>query len=465
MPFALLLCAALCANFILAGGHDIQRLTELGVFVLGSGLMLAQCHDLIRTSFGSPAGKAVALFFLLGAIGSVFAFSTAYAAFEVASLLMLYLLAVMAGRDIARLGTGALPPILRCIGVACAFQMLPFTVRYGASLAFGNAIDESDLATGFSNIRFFNHVQTATLPLLVLLCHIEPRKRLRWLWLAVAACWWMLLVATTGRGTLLGLAAACAAVVILLRGAAWPYLKTAASTAALGLLAYFVLLVALPAVAGIDGLSAFSYAAQRTAADPASGRLVLWGRAVELVARHPLLGVGPMHFAHGKGEPSQAAHPHDWLLQIGSEWGLPALACLVGALALGMRALLEARQHIAHADGTGRTIHAAMVAGAVAILVDGLVSGLFVMPASRIAIALYLGCALGWYRAVVPAAPSTPGRRERVAGAVLVALALAGTAAIWPEALARYRGEPLTAAQQAANPGVHWPRLWEAGFF
>jgi len=170
--------------------------------------------------------------------------------------------------------------------------------------------------------------------LLVLLCCLTPRgAKLRWLWLTVAVYWWMALIATNGRGTLLGMAAGCVAVAMLARRRAVPYLRQFAVTAALGLLAYFFFLTIVPPLLGAEGMSSFSYAFQRTAADPASGRAPLWRLAAALIGQHPWLGVGPMHFAHYTGHLHIAAHPHDWLLQVAVEWGLPALACVVVAVA------------------------------------------------------------------------------------------------------------------------------------
>jgi O-antigen ligase len=195
----------------------------------------------------------------------------------------------------------------------------------------------------------------------------------------------------------------------------------------------------------------------------------LWRRAFELIIQHPLLGVGPMHFAHNAHDLQIGAHPHDWLLQIASEWGLPALACLLAALGLGLRALARAGRRVDARDGVNQAVFAALLLAAVAILVDGLVSGLFVMPQSQLAIALVLGCEMGWVRYVVNQAPQGAASEARVlpqiVGAVLVLAALAGLATIWPDAHARLNGEPLSAAQQAVNTGWSWPRLWQQGYF
>ncbi len=461
-----LLCLALLANFMVVAGHDHQRLVEIGAVLLGGALALVERRTVSGLFSGRP-GMALAAFFALGSLGAAASFAPRFAAFEVANLFLLYMLAAMVAAEIARNGQPALLLVLRCLGGMCAFYVLLFIVAYVGGLSLGNPLALDDFTTNFSNIRFFNHAQTSTLPLLILLCCLTPRaSRLRWLWLAVATYWWMALFATTGRGTLLGMAAGCVAVAVLARRRAVPYLRQVAVTAALGLGAYFVFLTAVPALLGADGMSSFSYAFQRTAADPASGRMLLWRLAATLIGQHPWLGVGPMHFAHHAGDLRIGAHPHDWLLQVAVEWGLPALACLLVAVAYGARALLRAGARVRHDDGANQAIFAALLVGAVAILVDGLVSGIFVMPQSQLAIALYLGCAIGWQRIACPAPTAVPGNIRHGLGAVcIVAAMVAVVAGVAPDAGARLRSEDPTPAQQALNTGSQWPRLWKAGYF
>jgi O-antigen ligase len=357
--------------------------------------------------------------------------------------------------------------ILRCLGVVCASSTFLFIVAYVGGLSLGIPLALDDFTTNFSNIRFFNHAQTSTLPLLILLCCLTPRaSRLRWLWMTVATYWWMALYATTGRGTLLGMAAGCAVVAVLARRRAVPYLRQVAVTAALGLLAYFFFLTMVPALLGAESMSSFAYAFDRTAADPASGRAPLWRLAAGLIAQHPWLGVGPMHFAHYTGQLHIAAHPHDWLLQVGVEWGLPALGCLIVAVAFALRSLLRAGAHIQPDDATNETIFVALLMGAVAIIVDGFVSGIFVMPQSQLAFALYLGCAMGWQRTMHSAAQIPPGGIRHGVSAVCIVVAMVGViVGAWPGMAARLHGEEMTAAEQAVNTGVQWPRLWKAGYF
>jgi hypothetical protein len=466
--FATLLCLALFANFMVAAGHDHQRLVEIGTVLLGGAFILLQRRGTIPDVFRGSAGIALAAFFVLGSVSAARAFAPRFALFEVANFFLLYVLASAIAEEIARNDQASLLSSIRGLAFACAPYVFLFIVAYVGGLSLGIPLALDDFTTNFSNIRFFNHAQTSTLPLLILLCCLTPNaSKLRWLWLSVTTYWWMALFATTGRGTLLGVAAGCVGVALLARKRAWPYLRTVALTAVLGLLAYFLFLTIVPALCGVAGMQSFTFAIERTAADPTSARWPLWHLAAALIAQHPWLGVGPMHFAHYTGRLHIAAHPHDWLLQIGAEWGIPALLCLLIAVALGLRALLRAGAHVDRDDHRNQAIFSALVVGAVAILVDGLVSGIFVMPQSQLAIALYLGCAIGWQRSVTPAKPVTaPSGVWRLATMACVVAAMAGVVAgTWPEAGARLRNEPLTPAEQALNTGDQWPRLWKAGYF
>jgi O-antigen ligase len=153
-----------------------------------------------------------------------------------------------------------------------------------------------------------------------------------------------------------------------------------------------------------------------------------------MIREDPWLGAGPLHFAHHAQDLQIAAHPHNWPLQIGSEWGLPALLLLCSALALAMRKLWQLRKIVAAKDQD--TLTAWLVTG-LAILLDGLVSGLLVMPTSQLWIALYVGCVWGWSTAQLPFSKPIAMRPSRLhfvlltLGALLLLYALVN--GIWPE--------------------------------
>jgi putative inorganic carbon (HCO3(-)) transporter len=468
MPLSLLMCFALLMNLLKTTGHDRQRVLETAVLAVVA-VFAAFAGKRGGALFRARADKPLMLFFLLGLGGSALAFAPGLALFEVAAFFLLYLFALLIAREIAAGGNDSLLLLLQAVACICALHAVQFLVTYGVKMSLGASLYVDDFTLGFSNIRFFNHMQTAILPLLILLCCITPKtSRLRLLWWGLSAYWWMAIFATSGRGTLSGMLAGWVAVGLLRRRLARPYLKSAGISILLGLLAYFIFLVAIPYLAGGSAFGAFGAAIDRTAADPASGRGILWQRALTLIMQHPLLGVGPMHFAHNAGDLQIGAHPHDWIMQIASEWGLPAFLCLCTALLLAGHALLRAGKGLAAEDTLNQNICSALVAGGATILVDGLVSGLFVMPQSQLAIALFLGCAIGWYRANAgPIQGEVGSSRLQRAGTRLLAIVAAACLlnAVWPDAAARFRGDALRPSQASLNPGTTWPRLWHAGYF
>jgi len=469
MRWTLLLCLALFLNFILVRGHDRQRLVEVATVLSGGAIVLLAYPAVWARLFAGHAGKALMAFFALGILGTATAFSPRLAAFEVANLFLLYVAGMTTAEELARYGQRGLRLILTCMAAACVLYACLFVVVYIGSLSLHIPLELADFTVGFNNFRFFNHTQTSTLPLLVLLCCLTPRtSKLRWLWLVLTTYWWMALYVTAGRGTMVGMAAGCVVAAAVARQGAGQYLRQMVLTAVLAIVAYYIFLVAIPPLFGIEGMHSFSDTLNRTAADPTSARTYLWHRATSLIVQHPWLGVGPMHFAHHAGDIHLGGHPHDWLFQVGAEWGLPGLLCLLVALGLGLRALVRTGWRVPAADTDNKNIFAALLVGAVAILVDGLVSGIFVMPQSQLGVALYLGCAFGWQRYVAPQETQAGPRRaiRVVIMTSVVAAMVAVVVAVWTDAPARWRGDEMTPAQQAANTGnLLSPRLWTAGFF
>lgn len=465
------LLAAIGVNFFVRGGHDDQRALEsLFLFTLAAVLVArpGRLAGALAPACVRPA--ALAGFFVLGVIASIPAFSMRFAFYEVATLFLLLLSGLAMADEIAAGGAGVLVRIFQAFGAICMLYLFRIAVVYVSAFAIGAQPDALDFTPGFSNYRFFNHMQTATLPLLVALTALAPRgARTRWAWALLAALWWALLAVTSARGTMAGLGVGCVVALTLRRRHAWSFLKAMALTAVGGLAVYAVFFFLIPEAAGFYPFGELGHTLERTIVSPVSGRAALWTRAAGLIGQHPLLGVGPLHFAHYASAPQLAGHPHDWALQIGAEWGMPALLCLCAAIGAGALALVRSGERIAAGDEQGQVILAALLVAGAAILVDGLVSGLLVMPQSQLAIALYIGCAVGWTRASNAArhAAPPPPVAWRVAAVAAVALAMLGLAGgVWPEIGDRVNGEPLTAQQAASNHGVAYsPRLWLAGFF
>lgn len=472
LHFSAVLGAGLLLNCFLRGGHDTQRIVQILV-LLGFGVALLFSRTaLVGLSYTSRAARcSLAAFFALGALSAVFAYAPRYAFYEVSTLLLLGVAALAVAAEIARDGSANLERVLRVMGYVCLLYSFKTLVVYLSAFSLGAQPEALDFTPGFSNYRFFNHAQTVSLPLLALLYVLTPKEsKSRWLWLAATTMWWTLLFVTSARGSAVGLLAGCLVVAAWRRRNALPFLKAMGISAIAGLAIYYVFFHLIPVAAGFLPFGEMQKVVERTVVAPASGRSVLWQRAAQMVSAQPWLGAGPLHFAHVASADGNAAHPHNWALQLASEWGIPALLCLLGAIGLGGRGLARLAPRIAPVDTRNQHILVGLVATGAAILIDGLLSGLIVMPQSQLMIALYLGLTLGWSAQFRSAALGNdkvgPGMLQKGMGSLVLLCALAGLASgAGPGIVQRLAGTGLPPDLATLNGNTHWPRLWQAGFF
>jgi O-antigen ligase len=465
---SLLVIAALGLGFIWAADHDDQRCVELVLLALLAPFMLARADTADQiASMGRPGRWLLGAFFVLGAFSTLGAFSPRHALYEWSMLLFLLLAAALLAAELARAGAGGLQTVLRSVVAIGILYSLRVALMYAALLANGVQPDMQALFVGFSNARFFNHAQTALLPLAILLYLQSPQgSAWRRAAFALVAVWWAFLFLTQARASILALGTGCMLVLVLRRGHAHSFLKAMALSALAGAVLYALAFVVLPVLVGMPSFDTVSIALQRTAADPASGRFPLWKLAGQLMAAHPWLGIGPQHYAHEESMVKWAAHPHNFILQVGAEWGLPALLCLLAAIGIGMRALSRSASRIAAADLPAQQTLTVLLATGAAVFVDGLFSGVIVMPQSQMAIVLYLACAAGWVRSLDRNAAPRAGMPLRWLIKGLAVATLCGLAyAVTPSIARHAMHAPLTPAEQVLNREIHWPRLWEAGHF
>lgn len=461
------ICAVI-ANFLFASGHDIQRCVQITALCV---TMVIYFNNLARGAIHGlqkPIAVLLLLFLTLGLASATIALSPRHAIYEWSSLSLLLLMVIAIASELSR-DIERLTIFLDLIGVTCILYSLRVLLMYAAALASGFQPDWSALSVGFSNLRHLNHTQTALMPLIILLILKSP-KGIMWrkTWFILASFWWALLFVTEARASILSLTVACAMAMVLRRSHSREFLMTAMLTALSGAVLYVVLFMWLPVWVGLMPIGTPMSVLERTAVNPSSNRNILWAFALELIAAHPWLGIGPQHFAHAAASLNTGAHPHNWILQIAAEWGIPALLCLVGAVFLGGRALLRSGKHVAHKDLLNQQILVTLQIACIAIFVDGLFSGVIVMPQSQLAIAVVLSIAYAWVRmqATQGEAGTKPTVTQRAVMAAIGAIALGGL--IWsvaPDFMGHARGDPLTPVEAAASPVMHWPRMWEAGYF
>jgi O-antigen ligase len=129
-----------------------------------------------------------------------------------------------------------------------------------------------------------------------------------------------------------------------------------------------------------------------------SDRLGLWGAAVSFIVENPLLGVGPANFAFHYAW--TFGHPHNTILQIAAEYGLPftflLLCTAVRFLHGGARAVREGSDGVVDS-----AIYAAIMCG----LIDSMFSGNNLMPHSQIVLVVLVA----WFLARTATHDNKPG--------------------------------------------------------
>ena len=433
-----------------ASAHDGSRALQLALLAVVSLLAVTGSVGLRATAPDSL--KACAAACLAIALPSLLAApDRAAAAQEVALMLGLATLAL----QVCRAARGnAVGWIYDGLLAGCCTYFLLTTGIYGVALLDSGAgpLNARLLHLGFDNPRFFNHLQTLALPVLLGWSVAAPDRLRRRAATVAASLHFAWLFMDVARASLLALAVAtvwCCWV------GARPLWRRLLLCALAGFVIHWVLFVALPIALGRSWFTHFAGLQELTSSH---SRDLLLSAALDLMRDHPWLGAGPMHYAalaHPKG-----AHPHNLYLQWAAEFGLPSLLLLVAVLAIP---LWRASALLRQAQSESPAMTAALGAALLAALVDAGFSGNFVMPLSQVWIAVVYGLLL----AALPTGLTlnTP-LRTRLRG-----LALAGLLAfqVWLCVIAWHQWQhvpprisdlsPITTADQKPRP-----RFWQQGW-
>lgn len=477
MPVSLVLVAVLGVSPFLSllgwtetGNHNEQRILEATFFSITTVFFIWNLRD---KKFRSPMPNKnllfyVLIFFLLGAFSSILAYSPRHAFFEWSTFLMLFLTAWLIACEVERVNGGLKIIFIGC-GFICALYLFHSALVYLFFLILHTEPTPVDLIFGFDNYRFFNHTQTVNLSFLgLLVASSKHRSKQYWFWLVVASVWWMLLFVSGGRGTFIGVLVGVLISLLFRHARAFYWCTVMLLTCLCGFVLYLLCCVLIPEWLGLPPLGLSSHVLERTIADPVSGRNRLWKFASGMILEHPWLGDGPLHFAHYASTMQAGAHPHNWMLQIGAEWGMPALFCLIAAILISYRQLLCLGRIIEVTDSENQTLLCTWLTIGAAILIDGMVSGLLVMPTSQLWIALYLGCAWGWVvkmskeNKILSALPINY-RNFMILGLVLSLLLL--WQGLFPEIRDLKSYEEMAKKSSVYTSRVFWPRIWRAGYF
>lgn len=441
--------------------HDSHRLLQLLALLLIAVLSLRVVPDTEqRLNFSWSSGWMPAGAFALGLVSVLLSAWPRWALLEWSMTVALFMTAVIVAtefrRDPAASGRHTVAVFYAAALLYALKSLLAYLLMFSVGADYGMAFDVQELFPGFSNVRFFGHVQTLLLPFLVLPALWWAKSPLqRVAWMLVPAVWWMLVITSGTRGSWVAMAIGAATVCVFARGAVIPWLKLQLLGFAAGLLLYVLLVLGLPELLDKPAL----YLHRNADLVSLRGRELLWGLSADWIAIHPWLGLGPMHFAQRLTE--IGAHPHNAVLQWMVEWGVPAALLLTAFLATaGLRFAAWVRSHQAM-DAAAATMPVALLAALTGAAAQAMVDGVLVMPISQLLLVLLAG----WAWSLVVPQPAVTTDRSSAFRWVFAAVTAAVMFCVAPEV--QHLQQRLEAHEkvypQGPNPRL-LPRYWVHGW-
>lgn len=336
--------------------------------------------------------------------------------------------------------------------ISILLYMFGFYVGYITAYTARTPLQWPQPFLGFFNIRCFNQYQLwsiglITLPILAFNVKVSTK---RWLMIALTF-WWVLLFYSASRGVLVAWFVGMIMTGLVYKKLAWPFLKLQMVNISTGLLTYYLLFKLLPSLQQQNVVTSTIWR------DSTNDRTELWDICFKMMEYHPFVGVGPLHyFWYNK----IGTHPHNSVLQLSAEWGIPATMIMLGIAGYGFycwykKFNINAINLLPKLDCNLTIIlFFTMITNAAYSLVDGVI----VMPISQVLMFTIIGMMISQYQ-IETTAPATKltnlGFRFRpiFAGIVLIAL-------VWstlPEIIQGLSGNP---RGFSTGPNIVNPRIW-----
>jgi len=372
--------------------HDSQRMIEL-LFI---SLILLENIAFTKSTSNFTVSKNMryALYVLaaIAIVSSCLAISPRHAMIEISLFAGLFYLALFVARLYHENSMQLIKRLTYVVWGGILLSMVAFYVGYLTATIFKTPVVWPAPITGFNNVRFFNQYQLWTLGFMALPLLTSDFKNIRipyCLHLGII-CWWVLLFHTASRGVLLSWGLGILITALIYRKLAWPFMRLQLSHITAGFLSYQILFQLIPFLRGSAVVTG------TIVRDTTSDRIELWKQALHLIQDHPTFGVGPMHFAWHS---PISAHPHNSVLQIMAEWGLPAAVLILIITCYGLFCWLKKFNvgNLQTQTEHNRNLAIILLFTIVTNSAYSLVDGVIVMPISQIMMFTFIGLMIGFY--------------------------------------------------------------------
>lgn len=379
-------------SLIVTSFHDRHRLLEL---LLISLVLIHSIFFTNRTSnFSANQSMRYALYVLIAlAIASAYLTkSPRHALIEISVFAGLSYLALFMVRLYHEHNTVLIKYLIYAFWASILLYMVSFYLIYIRANIVKDPLVWPELLSGFSNIRSFNQYQLWTLGLITLplldFDFTRPHTR-RWLHLGLV-CWWVLLFYSASRGVILAWLVGILVTTVIYRQSAWPFIRLQLTHLTTGFLSYAILFQLIPSLRGLGTSSG------TVLRDTTSDRIALWNQSLDIIQSHPIFGVGPMHFSWVS---HTSAHPHNSVLQIMAEWGLPAALLILSMAGYGLFCWLKKVNitHLQAASKHNRNLAIILFFTLITNATYSLVDGVIVMPISQVMMFTFIGLTIGYY--------------------------------------------------------------------
>lgn len=382
-------------SLILTSFHDSQRLLEL-VLV---GLILL--HNILFTNRESPSSYSQPMRYgfytliTLAIASSYLAKSPRHALIEISLFAGLAYLTVLTVRLYRDNDTLLIKQLTYAFWASILLYMVSFYVGYITATIFNTPVKWPNPLTGFSSIRSFNQYQLWTLGLItlpLLAFDFKSTYTRRWLHVGIIF-WWVLLFYSASRGALFAWFLGMLVTAVIYKKLAWPFIRLQLMHITAGFFSYELLFKIIPS------LRSSALVTGTIMRDTTNDRIELWQQCFNLIQDHPIFGVGPMHFAWVS---RLSAHPHNSVLQIMAEWGLPAALLILAIAGYGLVCWLKRvnTENLQAETKLNSNLAIVLFFTIATSAAYSLVDGVIVMPISQVMMFTFIGLMIGFYNEI-----------------------------------------------------------------
>jgi putative inorganic carbon (HCO3(-)) transporter len=421
--------------------YDVKRILQLAILPIIFGLVLLNAE--LRSRFQTHISHiprwlftSLLVFIALGVISAVVNNQTKMAVIYALSevLLLGLLIPAMFCIAVCRVTVGAKFDQTMVLMISVMAFAVGLQELMGILSAWASGIEFSPRIAllHFSWPRFYNQIQSWTMPVISALPLLFPgKKSAKFFCIGALSLGWYVMIATGGRGSFVGVTAALVIGLVIFPAIRKTIIRYQLTSLLGGLFIYLLVIwghqglaestlavpgseqttstserldhqadtIKKPESAGSESFTS-PLSASRMASS--SGRMRIWAASVDDARSNPWLGNGPMGYAC-KGPVYREGHPHNFLMQILGEWGIPAfIIILIISAYLFFRLPILLRKSEGQSDKTNQ-VACLFALGVLAAAIHACVSGVMVMPASLVAAILISGSLLG----LVPIKPSS----------------------------------------------------------